>query len=96
MVSASGLGGGSPGEGDLDVVLVDGEPEVQQLQLAVVAVQQVSAGGAVLASASHVLAQAVEGRALVGIALWIVAVRGSYVALERLHPVDLVGLLQRH
>jgi hypothetical protein len=85
-----------PGKLDLDVVLVDGKAQIQQLQLAVVSVQQVPARSAVLARAAHVLAQAVEGRALVGIALRIVAVRGADVALERLDPVDLVGLLQRH
>jgi hypothetical protein len=78
------------------VVLVDGEAQVQQLQLAVVSVQQVSPRSAVLARAPHVLAQPVQRRALLGVALRVVAVRGADVALERLDPVDLVGLLQRH
>ena len=77
------------------MVLIDGKSQVQELQLAVVAVEQVSAGGAVLARAPHVLSQAVQGGALLGVALRVVAVRLSDVGLERLDPVDLVGLLQR-
>lgn len=92
-----GVGGADvPSEGDLDVVLVDGEPEVEELQLAIVAIQQVPPRGAVLARAPHVLTQAVQGGTLVGVALRVVAVRLADVGLERLYPVDLVGLLQGH
>lgn len=83
-----------PCERDLDVVLVDGEPQIQQLQLSVVSIEQVAAGGAVLAGTSHVLAQAVEGGTLVMVSLRIVPVRVPDVVLERADPVDLVGLLE--
>jgi hypothetical protein len=85
-----------PGKGDLDVLLVNGEAQVQQLELAVVAVQQVPARGAVLSGAPHVLAQAVEGGALLGIALGVVAIGIPDVGLERCYPVYLVGGLERH
>jgi len=85
-----------PCEADLDVVLVDGESQVEQFQLSVVSVQQIPTSRAILARASHVLAQPVQGRAFLGIALWVVAICGAYVALQRGYPVDLAGLLQRH
>ena len=53
-----------PSEGYLDVVLVNGKAQVQQLQLAIVSVEEVATRGTVGTSASHVLAQPVEGVAL--------------------------------
>ena len=78
------------------MLLVHGEPQVQQLQLAVVAVEEISAGGTVLARSPHVLPQTAEGCALLGISLRVVAVRVLDVVLERPDPVDLVGGLERH
>lgn len=84
-----------PGKGDLDVILIDGKAQVQQLELAIVSVEQVSSSSRVLAGASHVLAQTVEGGAFVGIAFRVVAVRGADVLLEWSYPVYLVGHLER-
>lgn len=84
-----------PGKLDLDVVLVDRKPQVQKLQLAVVSVQQIPPRSTILPRAPHILPQPVQRRALLGIALRVVAIRGANVALERLYPVDLVRLLQR-
>lgn len=77
------------------MVLVDGEPQVQQLQLPVVSIEEVAAGGAVLARAPHVLAQPIEGGTLLVEALRIVPVGIADVVLERADPVDLGGLLER-
>ena len=88
-------GAGSPGKRDLDVILIDGKPQVQQLQLTVVSIQQIPAGGAVLAGTPHVLTESVQGGTFLGIPLRIVAVGLTDVGLEGMDPVDLVGLLQR-
>ena len=78
------------------MLLVDREAQVQQLELAVVPVQEIPACGAVLPSSAHVLPQAVEGGALFGISLGVVAVRVLDVRLQWRDPVDLVGGLERH
>lgn len=80
----------------LDVLLIDGKAQVEELELAVVSVQQVPASGAVLAGAPHVLPEAVQSGALLCISLRVVAIRILYVVLQRMHPVDLVGGLKRH
>jgi len=77
------------------MVLIDREAQVQQLQLTVVAVEQVPSSSRVLAGASHVLAQTVQGGAFVGIAFRVVAVGGADVLLERSYPVYLVCHLER-
>jgi hypothetical protein len=84
-----------PSKRDLDVVLVHRESQIEQFELAIVSVQQVSARGAVLAGASHVLAQPVKHTTFFRVALRIVAICVAYVGLERRNPVDLVGLLER-
>ena len=86
---------GIPCKGDLDVILVNRESEVQQLQLSVVTIQQVTTGSAILPSASHVLPKAVEGRAFLTVALGILAICLPDVLLEGLDPIDFVCLLQR-
>ena len=85
----------TPGKRDRDVALVDGKAQIQQLQLTVITIEQISSSSAVLAGSSHVLAQAVEGGAFVGISLGLVAVRGADVLLERCYPINLVGRLER-
>lgn len=77
------------------MLLIDGEPQVQQLQLAVVPVQHVPPRSAIPPSAPHVLAQAVEGGALLGVPLGVIAVRVLDVVLQRGDPVDLVRRLHR-
>lgn len=89
-------GANAPGKRDLDVLLVDGEAQVEQLQLAIVSVQQVPSGGAVPACTPHVLPEAVQGGALLGIPLRIIAVTALYVVFQRVYPVNLVGGLDRH
>ena len=78
------------------MLLVHGESQVQQLQLAVVPVEEIPAGGTVLARTSHVLAQSAEGRAFLGVPLRVIAVRVLDIVLEGPDPVDLVGGLERH
>lgn len=84
-----------PCERDLDVVLIHREPQIQQLQLAIVTVQQIATGSAVLASSSHILAEAVEGRTFLTVSLGVFPIGLSDVILEGLDPIDLVGLLER-
>lgn len=78
------------------MLLVNRKPEVEQFQLSIVAIQKVSASGAVLACTSHVLSEAVQGGAFLGIAFGIIAVGILDVVFERMYPVDLVGGLERH
>lgn len=78
------------------MLLVDGEAKIQELELAIVSIQQVSASGALFPSTPHILAQAVECCAFFGIPLGIVSKGISDVSLQRGDPVDLVGGLQRH
>jgi hypothetical protein len=77
------------------VVLVHRKPEVQQLQLSVVPVEQISSGRAVLARTPHVLPQPVQRRTLLRVPFGIIAVGLADMRLERSDPIDLVGLLQR-
>lgn len=77
------------------MVLIDGKPQIQQLKLSVISVQQVPPSGAVLTSPAHVLPQSVESRAFFLVAVRVVAVRLADVALERGDPVNLICLLQR-
>jgi len=77
------------------MVLIDGEPEVQKLQLAVVPVQEIAAGCAVFSGTPHVLAQAIQHGALIGVALRIIAIAVADEVFERGDPVNLVGLLER-
>lgn len=84
-----------PCERDLDMVLINGKPEIQQFQLAIISIQQVASSSAILACASHILAQPVEGCALFAISLGIITVDRPDVVLERANPIDLVRLLQR-
>lgn len=86
----------APGKRDLDMLLIDGESQIQQLKLSVVSIEEVPSGSAVLACTSRVLPEAVQGGALLGIPLRIVAVGVLYVVLQRVYPVDLVGGLERH
>ncbi len=76
------------------MILVNGEPQIQQLKLAIISIQQVSSGGAVGACSSHVLAQAVEGCAFLMVFVWVVAICHADVAFERSYPVDLTRLLE--
>lgn len=86
----------APCKANLDVLLVHREAQVEQLQLSIVSVEKVPPGGAVLARTSHVLPEAVEGGAFLGVPLWIVAIGVLDVVFEGMYPVDLVGGLERH
>lgn len=85
-----------PCERYLDVLLVDGKAQVEQLQLAIIPVQQIPPGGAVFASAPHVLSQPIEGSAFFGIPFGIVSICVADISLERRDPVNLVCSLERH
>lgn len=76
------------------MVLIHGKPQVQKLQLAIIAIQQVAPRRAVLASPSHILSQSVEGGAFLVISLGILAIALFDVVLEGLDPVDFVCLLE--
>jgi len=76
------------------VILIDREPQIQQLQLAIVAVKQIATGGAILTGASHVLPEAVEGSTFLAVGLRVLAIGLPDVILEGLDPIDLIGLLQ--
>lgn len=86
----------TPCERDLDVLFIDGEAQVEQLELAIISVEQVPPGGAVFAGASHILPEAVQGGAFLSISLGIVTIGVLYVVFQRVYPVDLVGGLERH
>lgn len=73
------------------MLLIDGKTQVEELKLSIVAIEHVPAGGALLAGTAYILPQAVEGGALLRIALRVVAVGIPDVFLERRHPVNLVG-----
>lgn len=82
-----------PRKRNSDVVLIDGESEVKELQLAVVSIQQVATGSTVLPCTSHVLAQPVESDAFLVVSFGIFTIGLPDVILKGLDPVDLVGLL---
>lgn len=77
------------------MILINREPEIQQLQLAIVAIQQIATGSAILTGASHVLPEAVEGGTFLAVILRVLAIGLPDVILEGLDPIDFVGLLQR-
>lgn len=77
------------------MILIDRESQIQQLQLAIIPIQQVAPGSTILPSTSHILSQAVESRTFLAVALRVLAISLADVILEGLDPVDLVGLLQR-
>lgn len=77
------------------MVVVDREPEVQQLQLTVVSIQQITTDSAVFPYTPHILTKPVESRAFLTVLFGVFAMTLSNVILERLDPINLVGLLQR-
>lgn len=77
------------------MILINREAQIQQLQLAVVAVKQIATGSAILTGASHVLPETVEGGTFLTVGLRVLAIGLPDVILEGLDPIDLVGLLQR-
>lgn len=78
------------------MLLIDGEAQVEQLELAIVSVEEVPASGAVLAGTPHVLPEAIQSGALLRISLRVVAICVLYVVFEGMYPVNLVGGLERH
>lgn len=78
------------------MLLVDRKAQVEQLQLAIVPVQQIPPGGAVFASAPHVLPQPIEGSAFLGVPFGIVSICVADIPLKRRDPVNLVCSLERH
>ena len=85
-----------PGKGYLDVLLINGKAQIQQLELAIIPIKDISSGGAVLAGAPHILSQAVQSSAFFSITFGVVSISVPDVSLERSDPVDLVGGLERH
>lgn len=77
------------------MVLINREPQVQQLQLAVIAIKQIATGSAILSGTSHILPKAVEGGTFLTVGFRVLAVSLPNVILEGLNPINLVGLLQR-
>lgn len=77
------------------MLLIDGEPEVEQFELSIVPIEEVSARGAVLSRTSHVLPEAVQGGAFLGIPFGVIAISVLYIMFEGVYPVDLVGGLER-
>ena len=77
------------------MVLIDGESQIQQFELAIISVQQIAACSAIFARTSHVLPQAVEGGTFLSISFGVFAIGLPNVILEGLDPIDFVGLLQR-
>lgn len=74
--------------------LIDRKAQVEKLELAKVAVEDVSAGG-VVSCAAHVLAQPVDGAGLLCVLFGVVLVRDSDISFEGRDPVDLVSPLER-
>ena len=77
------------------MILVHGESQVQQLELSIISIQKISSRSTVCACAPHVLAQAIEGCAFFRISFWVISIGCPYILLQRVYPVDLVGLLER-
>jgi len=75
--------------------LINGKAQVEDLELAKVAVQNISAGD-IVPCAPHILAQSVDGPSLFRVFFWVVLVGDSDVSSERRHPVDLVRPLERN
>ena len=84
-----------PSEGYLDMILIHGKPQIQQLQLTIVSIQQISSGRAIFPCTSHILPYPVECITLFRVLFWIIAVSLSDVGLQWLDPVDVLCLLQR-
>lgn len=78
------------------MLLVDGEAQVEQLELTVVSIEEVPASSAVLACTPHILPEAVQGGTLLGVPLRVIAIGVLYVLFQRVYPVDFVGGLERH
>lgn len=78
------------------MLLVNGEAQVEQLELTIVSVEKVPSGRTVLACTSHILAEAVEGGAFFGVPLRVVAVGVLDVVFQGMYPVNLVGGLEWH
>lgn len=85
----------SPGERDLDMILINRKPQIQQLQLSVISVQQIPPRGRICTRTSHVLPQSMQSVAFFSILFWIIAIVVPDVSFERIYPVDLVGLFER-
>lgn len=76
------------------MVLIDRKTEVQQFQLSIISIEQISSSGTVLSGTSHILAQPIQRGAFLRISLRIVAIGLSDIGLERLNPIDFAGLLE--
>ena len=77
------------------MVLVHRKSQIQQLQLSIISIKQVSPCGTIFPSPSHILPQAVQRGAFLRIPLRVVAIRLADILLERLNPIDLAGLFER-
>ena len=77
------------------MILVHGKPEIQQLKLTIVPVQEISSRRTVLASAAHVLSQAIESGTFFRVSFRVISIRGPDVGFQRIDPIYLVCLLER-
>lgn len=84
-----------PGEEDPDTVLVEREPEVQELELGEVAVQDVP-GVRVAPHPSNILPVPLQHLDLVGESLWVNLVHLHYVVLQWPGKVRLLRFLLGH
>ena len=83
----------SPRKANSHAPLLDREPQIQQLELPIIAIEKVSSSGGVLAGAAHVLAQPVQRRTFFAV-FFGVAVGFRDIAFERRYPVDLCCCLR--
>lgn len=76
------------------MILIHRKPQIQELKLSIVSIQQIAARRTILASTPHVLAQPVERRAFCGVPFGIFAIALPDIVFKRLNPIDFVGLLE--
>lgn len=84
-----------PGELHLDMILVHGKAQVEELELAVISIQQIPSRRAVLSGPSHVLPKSVERGTFFRVPLGVITIAGANVRLQRSDPIDFTRLLQR-
>jgi hypothetical protein len=70
-----------PCKRDLNMILIHGKPEIQQLQLAIVSVQEISSCRTVIASAPHILSQTIESGTFFCVSFRVISIGGPDVGL---------------
>ena len=76
------------------MILVHRKPQIQELKLSIVSIQQIAARRTIFASTPHVLAQPVKRRAFCVVPFRVFAIALSDIVFKRLNPIDFVGLLE--